>query len=137
MMAHISKIAMMILCLLTLVPVQAQEVTPDADFAARTYELFVPESYHANVPIPLVMVLHGASGSGARSQAWLGFDELAEAENFIVVYPDGLYNNWDFGSGVPTPDGPMQVDDVGYLTDVVHELEADYNIDPARVFVTG
>jgi polyhydroxybutyrate depolymerase len=137
MMAHISKIAMMILCLLILVPVQAQEATPDADFAARTYELFVPESYDANIPIPLVMVLHGASGSGARSQVWLGFDELAEAENFIVVYPDGLYNNWDFGSGVPTPDGPMQVDDVGYLTGVVHELEADYNIDPARVFVTG
>jgi polyhydroxybutyrate depolymerase len=137
MMPHISKIAMMILCLITLVPVQAQEVTPSADFEARTYELFVPDSYDADTPIPLVMVLHGASGSGARSQAWLGFDELAESENFIVVYPDGLYNNWDFGAGVPTPDGLIEVDDVGFLTGVVHELEADYNIDPTRVFVTG
>ena len=134
---HISKIAMMILCLLTLVPLQAQEATPDADFAARTYELFVPDSYDADTPAPLLMVLHGASGSGARSQAWLGFDALAEAENFIVVYPDGLYNNWDFGAGVLTPDGYIQVDDVGYLTSVVDELEADYNIDPARVFVAG
>jgi polyhydroxybutyrate depolymerase len=134
---YIFKITVMLLFTLTILPLQAQEATPDADFAARTYELFVPESYDAAAPVPLVMVLHGASGSGARSEVWLGFDELAEAENFIVVYPDGLYNNWDFGAGVPTPDGVIEVDDVGYLTSVVAELEADYNIDPARVFVSG
>lgn len=127
----------MLLLILTILPVVAQEDTPDADFDARTYELFVPEGYDADTPIPLVMVLHGASGSGARSQSWLGFDELAEAENFIVVYPDGLYNNWDFGAGVPIPNGTIQVDDVGYLTYVVDELEGTYNIDPAQVFVAG
>lgn len=137
MTGYIFRITVLLVLTLTIVPVGAQEATPDADFDARTYELFVPESYDAAVPIPLVMVLHGASGSGARSQSWLGFDELAETENFIVVYPDGLYNNWDFGAGVPTPDGAIRVDDVGYLTYVVDELEAEYNIDPARVFVTG
>jgi polyhydroxybutyrate depolymerase len=117
--------------------VRAQEATPDADFEARIYELFVPESYAEGEAVPLLMVLHGASGSGARSQEWLGFDELAEAENFIVVYPDGLYNNWDFGAGVPTPDGSIRVDDVGYLTWLVEELSTEYSIDPARVFVAG
>ncbi len=137
MRAYILKFAVMMSIILTILPVQAQEATADADFETRTYELFVPDSYDADTPIPLVMVLHGASGSGARSQAWLGFDELADAENFMVVYPDGLYNNWDFGAGVPTADGVIAVDDVGYLTGVVDELASEYNIDAAQVFVTG
>lgn len=137
MAAYIFRITVLLLLTLTIAPVSAQEATPDADFAARTYELFVPESYDADTPTPLVMVLHGASGTGARSQSWLGFDEVAKAENFIVVYPDGLYNNWDFGAGLLTPDGMIDVDDVGYLTHVVETLQADYNIDPARVFVAG
>jgi len=135
------KYLFVFVCLLVvsilMISVQAQEATPDADFEARTYELFVPESYQEGEAVPLVLVLHGASGSGARSQEWLGFDAVAEAENFIVVYPDGLYNNWDFGAGVPTPDGSIRVDDVGYLTWLMNELAQEYSLDPARVFVAG
>jgi polyhydroxybutyrate depolymerase len=114
------------------------EATPDMDFAARTYELHVPDSYQEGQAVPLLMVLHGASGTGKRSETVLGFDKLADRDGFIVVYPDGIYNNWDFGVGVPTPDGSgMRVDDVGYLVWLVEQLEQDYTIDPARVFVVG
>jgi polyhydroxybutyrate depolymerase len=126
-----------LLIMLSVVGVRAQEATPDADFEARTYELYVPDSYKDGQAVPLVMVLHGASGSGARSEEWLGFDEVADEEGFIVVYPDGLYNNWDFGAGVPTPNGYNEVDDVGYLTWLVGQLEAAYSVDPDRVYVAG
>jgi polyhydroxybutyrate depolymerase len=114
------------------------EATPDMEFAARTYELHVPDSYQNGQAVSLLMVLHGASGSGARTEKWLEFDEIADSAGFIAVYPDGIYNNWDFGAGVPTPGGStLRVDDVGYLVWLVGELEKTYTIDPDQVFVTG
>jgi polyhydroxybutyrate depolymerase len=109
----------------------------DDDFEARTYELYVPESIDDGVPVPLLMVLHGASGTGARTQGWLGFDEIADTEGFIVVYPDGIVNNWDFGAGILTEDGTIEVDDVGYLVWLVGRLADEYPIDRERVYVAG
>ena len=140
---HLKNLLIFVLTMLLMAgSVSAQdataEATPDMDFAARTYELHVPDSYQDGEVVPLLMVLHGASGSGARTEKWLGFDDVADTAGFIAVYPDGIYNNWDFGAGVPTPDGSaMHVDDVGYLTWLVGELEKIYSIDPARVFVAG
>src|SRR5262249_19760642 len=125
------QVSWLVVCALMLLalPLRAQDATPDAAFTARTYEVHVPQGYDAAQAVPLVMVLHGAGGHGKRSETWLGFDDVADKQDFIVVYPDGLYNNWDFGAGVPTPDGSIQVDDVGYLTWVVGQLEQQYNID--------
>jgi polyhydroxybutyrate depolymerase len=110
----------------------------DIDFADRTYELYVPASYSDDQPAPLLLVLHGAGGTGARSQGWLGLDELAEENGFIVAYPDGLANNWDFGNGLPTRTGtPYRVDDVGFLVWLVDEIGKDYTIDRERVFAAG
>jgi polyhydroxybutyrate depolymerase len=110
----------------------------DIDFADRTYELYVPASYSDGQPAPLLLVLHGAGGTGARSQGWLGLDELAEENGFIVAYPDGLANNWDFGNGLPTRTGtPYRVDDVGFLVWLVDEIGKDYTIDRERVFAAG
>jgi polyhydroxybutyrate depolymerase len=108
------------------------------DFADRTYELYVPENYVEGQAAPLLLVLHGAGGTGARSQSWLGLDELAEESGFIVVYPDGLANNWDFGTGLPTRSGtPFRVDDVEFLVWLVDEIGSDYTIDRERVFAAG
>lgn len=107
-----------------------------SNFADRTYEVYVPESYVA--PAPLLLVLHGAGGTGARSQGWLGLDELADEYGFIVAYPDGLANNWDFGNGLPTRTGtPYRVDDVGFLVWLVDKISQDYPIDRERVFAAG
>lgn len=102
----------------------------------RTYTLFVPKTAFEH-PLPIVMVLHGASGSGERSQGWLGFDEIAETVGFIVVYPDGLGGQWDFGAGIPTTQGRVAIDDVGFLMGIIDELEAQYEIDSENIFVTG
>jgi polyhydroxybutyrate depolymerase len=110
----------------------------DVDFADRTYELYVPESYAEGQPAPLLLVLHGAGGTGARTRGWLGLDELADENGFIVAYPDGLANNWDFGNGLPTRSGnPFRVDDVGFLVWLVDEIGKSYRIDRERVFAAG
>ena len=101
----------------------------------RSYELFVPNDL--SQPAPLLIVLHGAGGSGARIQRWLGLDALAESAGMIVVYPDGLEHAWDFGGGIPTADGRIEVDDVGFLVGLVDDLADQYAIDRTRVFAAG
>lgn len=107
------------------------------DFDERTYEIYVPASYTAQEPAPLLLVLHGAGGTGARSQGWLGLDALAEESGFIVVYPDGIAHNWDVGTGIPTADGPIRSDDVAFLVWLVDHIGTRYTLDRTRVYVTG
>lgn len=101
----------------------------------------VPSSYDPGTPTPLVIMLHGYSSSGAAKEAEWQITPLAEEYGFLYLYPDGtqdflgnrFWNATDaccnlFGSNV---------DDVGYLMDLVDAMKAQYNVDPRRVFFTG
>jgi polyhydroxybutyrate depolymerase len=72
-----------------------------------------------------------------------GWDAKADAESFIVVFPNGtdtegktypvvqklFWNGYDFaGTGI---------DDLGFLVDVLARLKAHYRIDPKRIYACG
>jgi len=122
----------------------------------RSYRLHIPPSYEDNSPMPLVLVLHG-SGVGANSRSiktYSDMDKKANEEGFIVVYPNGellrlsrylkhpiarlwdLYylirasrewNRWDDNN----------VDDVGYIRDLIKHLELKLNVNSSRIYITG
>lgn len=102
----------------------------------RAINVHIPESYDGSSAVPLVIVLHGASGNGRMMQAYVGFDTLSEAHNFIVVYPDGLGFVWNDGrSGDPRI--RSEIDDVGFIAAVINFIGVNLNIDPTRVYVAG
>jgi polyhydroxybutyrate depolymerase len=115
-----------------------------ADGRTRRYRLYVPSSLAAGESAPLLVALHGGLGSSAQFAANSGFDELAEANGFIVVYPDGIGARPD-GSGPQTWNGGyccgpavrQDVDDVGFIRQLLDTLAADLSIDPARVVAAG
>lgn len=116
------------------------EVTAEATEAAafeREYELFVPSDFDPDEPAPLMIVLHGASGTGAWIREITDFDTYAEDAGFLVAYPTGVANNWDFGTGVATPDGVVRTGDVQYLVNMISEIDDDYPVDEDRVFAVG
>ena len=61
--------------------------TPDG--RVRTYHVYVPASVANAGRVPLLLALHGGGGSGAQFERNSGFDALADANHFVVVYPDG------------------------------------------------
>jgi polyhydroxybutyrate depolymerase len=98
----------------------------------RTYLLDVPPSYRPGTPAPLVMVFHGAGGSGRRMAPHTGFSRLAAREGFVAVYPDGLRRRWNDGrSAVATQD------DVGFVKALLDTLERELSLDSTRVYATG
>jgi polyhydroxybutyrate depolymerase len=130
--------------------VPAIGTTLDADLTApdgstRTYRVYVPSSAAADRPVPLLVALHGGGGSGRQFETNSGFDELAEANGFIVAYPDGT----DIGPVFPGRVwnggrccGPAQadrddIDDVGFIDTLIDTLKTDHPIDDARVYAAG
>jgi polyhydroxybutyrate depolymerase len=59
---------------------------------ARTYLLHAPSGL-ANPP--LVINMHGLTGTGSQQQMYSRMDRVADRENFVVVYPDDIDNTWD------------------------------------------
>lgn len=82
-------------------------------------------------------MLHGGLGSGTQAQRAYGWDELAEREQFVVVYPDGLDRAWAVGGGCCGNPGRTGVDDVAFITEVVSHVKQLVPIDSARVYATG
>lgn len=85
--------------------------------------------------VPLVLVLHGRGGTGPGTADLTGFDEVADEHGFIVVYPTGVDNQWNYVDGIPGYDA--DVPDRGFLRQLVAELSARYPVDPGRVYVAG
>lgn len=115
-----------------------------ADGRDRHYRLYVPRSVSPDATTPLLVALHGGLGSSSQFAKNSGFDDLAEANGFIVVYPDGIGASAD-GTGAQTWNGGyccgpavrQNVDDVGFIRQVIDAVESKFRIDPARVFAAG
>ncbi len=106
----------------------------------RSYELFVPRNSLGSEPVPLLLVLHGGGGTGKGMQyLTLGaFNDLAEREGFLVVYPDGYKKNWNDGRVVPTSEAhSTKLDDVGFLKAVVTNVKSEFAIDENRIYACG
>ena len=114
-----------------------------SDGRTRHYRTYVPATLGTDA-VPLLIGLHGGLGTSAQFEANSGFNNLAESNGFIVVYPDGIGNQVD-GSGFQTWNGgyccgpaqAQQVNDVEFISKVIDEMSAQFTIDPKRVFVAG
>jgi len=102
----------------------------------RTYALHIPSDPEAaSDPLPLVFVFHGAGGGGPEMQQSSGIDAVADDLGVIAVYPDAAGENWSEGIG-SRPER-LGVDDVGFVRDLLAELESAYAIDPNRIYAIG
>ena len=108
----------------------------------RTYHLHLPENFSDFETYSLVMVLHGGAANAEYAARMSEMRELADKENFIVVYPNGtgIYEHavltWNAGICCVYAK-EHEIDDVGFLEKLIDKLIAEYPIDKNRVFITG
>lgn len=111
------------------------------DGQERSYRIHVPDNLPADTPVPLVFAIHGGGGTaeGMERVANGRFNELADQDGFIVVYPQGIDKQWSDGRNDDFRSDAHQdgVDDVGYFEFLIDEVSAQYNIDPQRIYPTG
>jgi polyhydroxybutyrate depolymerase len=111
----------------------------------RSYLVHVPQSYRTGQPAPMLMALHGGGGDAAFQADDSKYKLISASERygFVAVFPNGysrfgngMLATWNAGSccGAAQKNG---IDDVAFLREVIHRVEHQASIDPARVFVTG
>lgn len=106
----------------------------------RPFEVFVPDTYDGSAAVPLVVLLHGYGINGAMQEDFFQLRQLADSRGFLLATPDGtidadgshFWNATDACCGFGAT-----VDDSAYLVAVIQHIEADYRVDPARVFLVG
>jgi polyhydroxybutyrate depolymerase len=107
----------------------------------RPVEVFVPSSYAAGTPVPLLVLLHGFSASGAIHESYFQLQALAESRGFLYAHPDGTKNSQGYGFWNATDAccdfEATHVDDSAYLRQLVDDIKAHYDVDPKRVFFVG
>ena len=100
------------------------------------YVLLPPGYSTAGERYPLVIDLHGYSRTGTSQKSGSGWAKVADRENFLVAYPDGVGSSWNVGGCCGTA-GNANVDDVGFIKALVKKLTAEACVDPERVFASG
>lgn len=98
----------------------------------RRYLLYVPTTYSAAKPAPLVISLHPAGSWPVAERAITGWNRVADERGFLVVYPAGrsFPQIW--------PNSPVAAEqDVRFISDLIDRIEAEYNVDASRVFIDG
>lgn len=104
----------------------------------RSYRIHVPKNYTNTRPVAVVLSFHGFTGTGEGMEKSSGFSELADTQDFLAVYPQGLRNAIN-GKYFWADVGPIDfgVDDVLFVSDILNDLQAKYCVDAHRIYAMG
>lgn len=96
--------------------------------SSRDGRLILPTGYQQTVPTTLLLLLHGAGGSGSGIAT--AFKPLAETANVALLAPDSRARTWDLVLGGFGPD-------VAFLDEALEWAFDHVNVDAARLTVGG
>jgi len=124
-------------------PVRAtEEVSISHGNHQRTASVYVPPTYSPSKPAPLVLVFHGGGGNAGNAQRTAQMKEQADRHGLIVAYPSGTgrfkdtlltWNAWTCCGYAMN----NNVDDVGFVRELIAALKRRYSIDDKRIYATG
>jgi polyhydroxybutyrate depolymerase len=125
-------------CPATATPASSGETraTLQQDGRMRAYLTYIPIGYDPARPWPLVLNFHGATMTAEQQRDFSGMNAAADAKGFVVVYPQGVGNSWNAGACCGEAQ-TSNVDDVGFVRELVAAVQASVCIDPDRVYASG
>ncbi|MYN01799.1 hypothetical protein GTP41_06765 [Pseudoduganella sp. DS3] len=130
------KILLLIVALCLPAAAMAQEQRLTHQDVKRKYIVYTPASYAEQTQrqFPVVINYHGGGMTMREQMLYTQMNRTAEREHFIVVYPQGIKQDWNVGFEHTPSEGP---DDIGFTEAMLAKLKQDFRIDPRRVYATG
>jgi polyhydroxybutyrate depolymerase len=111
----------------------------------RRYRVHVPTSYQPSQPTPLLLSFHGGGGNMdmQANDAYYGLIAKSEQAGYVAVFPNGTgtlpggkMGTWNAGRCCAHA-RDENVDDVGFVRELLRRLSLQLNVDRARVFASG
>lgn len=115
------------------------------DGLERSYRVHVPPKYDASRPTPLLISLHGGGASMDYQASDENYGQISKSDSagFIVVFPNGFsslpggkFATWN-GGNCCGPARDRNIDDVGFIRDMIEHLGKQLDIDKGKIFATG
>lgn len=114
----------------------AQQYTLTHDSLTRNYWLHLPPQLDTT-PLPLLLCYHGYTSTARNHMTYTNFNNIADREGFIVVYPQGARlkgkNHWSVGGWT----NESTIDDVDFTRVLIDSLSQRHPIDTTRIYATG
>lgn len=105
----------------------------------RDYHGYVPSSYRAGTPMPLLVALHGCTENDVGFDVLTGLSALAEQRGFLVVFPDqatlanpGQCWNWPLSTNQHRGWGEPSI-----IAGITTLMRSRYTVDAKRIYATG
>lgn len=125
-------------------PGTTEEQKMDVDGVERSYVIHFPNPMPANVNdgLPVVIALHGGGGNGDYMAKATRFNEKADKEGFIAVYPNGSgrredkFLTWN-ASKCCAYAMRQNIDDTAFISALIDKLVKFQGADPNRIYITG
>lgn len=136
------QLPLIIIFLLSYINVSSQQSSIEHDGNNRSYLVHLPLDYTQDKIYPLVIAMHGGTGSAENLERQSRLSDKSDEENFIVVYPEGLADGlfevrtWNAGLCCGHS-AASNVDDVGFIEKLVMHIIEEYSVDQDRVYATG
>lgn len=115
-------------------PASGVSTTLEVGTQSRSFVLYLPSDYDADVAYPLIFAWHGLGGSGSLAQYYFGL-EGAVGSDAIIAYPNALPRA-DSGGETGWELSPYGYD-FEFFDAMVNELTGRLCIDEDRIFSTG
>lgn len=111
------------------------------DDLERYYLIYTPSSMD-NDNAPMLFALHGYGSSAIIHKSYTQYEELAEQNKFIIVYPQGykleslLVNStshWNVGAWT----APSNINDIDFIETIINLISDKYRINSSRIYSSG
>jgi polyhydroxybutyrate depolymerase len=110
-------------------------VTIEVSGLSREYQVIRPVE-PAAARLPALVVLHGINAAVDYEEQRDGLVPVAAQGQAILVYPAGYGQSWNAGVCCD-PAMSNNVDDVGFIDQVIQQVADDPQVDPARISLVG
>lgn len=115
------------------------------DGLTRMYRVHVPPGYSPSKPAPMVLSFHGGGGNMdyQADDKYYGLISKSDQTGYIVVFPNGYspvrsgkFASWNAGNCCAGA-RDKNIDDVGFVREMLKNLRSQLNVDPNRIFANG
>jgi polyhydroxybutyrate depolymerase len=114
--------------------INAQTRMIKANDTIRQFTIYSSSKIKANETAPLLLNFHGSGMTALEHMFYTNTNALAEEKGFIVVYPQGLNNDWNVGFEQDYDHGSK---DVEFIQTLIQKLQKHYPVDIDKIYAIG
>lgn len=124
-----------------LAPSQTEGLTSFVVGGDRPVTAILPTGYSKDIPAPLLIDLHGYTGTGLSEESYTKLAAAAEKRTVIYAAPDGLLDSqgaqfWNASMACCNFDNSL-VNDVAYIQSVIDQISSKASVDSKRIYLFG